>query len=148
MEFKFFLIESEANDLKDVKETLAKLPKKHSDLVKDFTFKFQASNTLNKDNKHIGVIDLKKKEITIAAPWNYGREYTILHELAHLIWQQFVDKKMRAKWTEIVKNTKDKMKDVPEELFCMAYANYYAQNQIVIHTHPEWEKFIKLLVTE
>ena len=32
-----------------------------------------------------------------------------------------------------------------EELFEMAYANTYAKNKIEIHSHKEWDNFIKNL---
>jgi len=86
-----------------------------------------------------------RRTVTIAAPWNYGREFTFLHELAHKVWENLVDEKMRNEWVALVKRTKHKMQQNAEELFCMAYANHYAKNKIEIHNHPEWEKFIKKL---
>jgi len=142
MEFKNFLLESEKN-MADVRATLLKIPAKHKALAKNYKFKFQKDNTLNGDDEHIGEIDDEKKVITIAAPWNYGREYTILHEIGHLIWKWMVNDKMKEKWGKIVKGTKDKMNQNAEELFCMAYANTYAESKIKIHDHPEWEKFVK-----
>jgi len=146
MNFKVFLTESEKKkNLEDVNKTLKKLPKKYRDLFKGFKFKFEADNTLNGDNEHVGLIDTEKKTITIAAPWNYGREFTLLHEIAHLVWGHFLEDDLKKKWNHMAKNTKNKVNDGLEELFCMAFANSFAKNKIGIHTHPKWEKFIKEL---
>jgi len=146
MNFKVFFIESEKRkNLDDVNKTLKKLPKKYRDLFKGFKFKFEADNTLNGDDEHVGLIDTEKKTITIAAPWNYGREFTLLHEIAHLVWANFLEDDLKKKWNNIAKNTKNKMNDGLEELFCMAFANSFSKNKIGIHSHPKWEKFIKEL---
>jgi hypothetical protein len=55
-------------------------------------------------------------------------------------------KEMFAIWKKIVAGTKNKMNQDAEELFCMAYANHFAKNKIVIHTHPEWESFIQKFI--
>ena len=144
MNFKTFL-ESEYN--KEVKETLQKVPKKHQALVKGYKYKFQPGNTLKNDGEHIGFVDEENKVITIAAPWNYGREYTFLHEMGHLVWKYFMDKGLKKKWQKVLKNTKEeKQNQGDEELFCMAYANHFAKNKISIHSHDEWDKFIKSII--
>ena len=140
MEFRQFI----ENYEQDIKETLSKLPKKHQNLVRGYKFKFQPGNTLKGDNDHIGVTDEEKKAITIAAPWNYGREFTFLHEVGHKIWEG-LSPEQQNKWTDIVKKTKMKKQDRQnaEELFSMSYANHYAKHKHVMFTYPEWEKFIK-----
>lgn len=143
MNFRDFFTEANNNE-QDVRKTLKKLPKSHRKLIDRFRYKFQPDNTLKGDKEHIGIIDPDTKTITIAAPWNYGREYALLHELGHLLWAG-AEKELRDKWSAIVKKTKHKQKQGAEELFCMAYANTYANNKIVIHDHPDWEKFIKAL---
>ncbi len=87
-------------------------------------------------------MDDRNKEIALAGPWNYGREFTILHEIGHRVWESIVPPEMKKQWVAIVQQTKHKQNQEPEELFCMAYANHYAKNQIVIHDHPEWHRFI------
>jgi len=145
MDFKAFVLLMESYD-KDLKKTLGKLPPLHKKIASAFKFKFQPGNELQGDCEHIGLIDNKKKTITVAAPWNYGREYTVLHEVGHLVWNGLLDDKLRKEWEGIAKRTKDKQKGQnPEELFCMAYANTYANHKVVVHTHDEWEKFIKKL---
>jgi len=139
MEFKTFVETKE--ELKDIDKTLKNLPKSHAKLVSGYKYILKGKNTL--DGKHIGELDPKNKKITVASPWNYGRQYTVLHEIGHAVWEHFVDQKLRDKWSKIVNNTKDKQKQCAEELFCMAYADYYAKNKVVIHNHPEWQKFIK-----
>jgi hypothetical protein len=67
----------------------------------------------------------------------------MLHEIGHFVWQDLVSEDQKKQWSKIVKGTKNKQDQGDEELFCMAYANTYAKNSIVIHDHPEWEKFIK-----
>jgi hypothetical protein len=141
MSFKLFL----ESDEKDLKGTLKKLPKLHAALVKKYNFKFEKGNTLNKSGEHVGEIDEKKNKITVAAPWRYGREFTVLHEIAHAVYKYLVDKNLRKEWAKIVKGTKDKQDQNDEELFAMAYANTYAHHKIEIHNHPEWESFIKKL---
>ncbi len=142
MKFKEFLMESE-NQQGDVRETLAKIPEKHRKLLHGYKFKFQGSNNLKNDSDHVGYIDEEKKVIMIAAPWRYPREFTLLHEVGHLIWKYFVTPQMKKEWSKIYKNTKDKQHQGEQEIFCMAYANSYSKNKIKIHDHPEWEKFIK-----
>ena len=142
MNFIEFLAESEN---KELGETLEKLPKKHYALVKGFKFEFQSGNTLKGDKNSVGFIDEAKKKIIIASPWNYGREYTVLHEIGHLIWKYLVDEDKRKEWKTIVSKTKHKQDQNAEELFCMAYSDAYAKNKIEIHHHPEWEKFIRKL---
>jgi hypothetical protein len=142
MDFKEFML-SEDVCMSDVNKTLKKVPKKHRNLVRGFKYCFQPGNTLKGDNKHIGFIDEKKKTITIASPWNYGRGYTLLHELGHAVWKHILDNKKKKEWKRIVKNTKKKQRQGAEELFCMAYANTYAERKIQIHSHDSWDKFIK-----
>lgn len=144
MEFRLFLEQSETY-LKDVRKTLRKLPKAHRKLIRGYKFEFQPTNTLKNDGDHIGFVDEEKKKIVVASPWNYGREYTLLHEIGHAVWKYLVDEKRRKKWMQIVENTKHKQNQGAEELFCMAYANFYAKNKIEIHTHKTWETFIKNL---
>lgn len=126
----------------DIEKTLSKLPPSHAALVKGYQWKFHAGNTLNGDDKHVGYVDDAEREIAVAGPWNYGREFTILHEVAHKVWERFVSPEMRQQWAQIVAHTKHKQEQEPEELFCMAYANHYAKNKIVIHSHKEWDQFI------
>ncbi len=134
-------------DNEDVEKALAKLPKGHRELVKGFKVVFEPNNTLKGDKGHVGVIMTSpKRQIKVASPWNYGRGFCFLHEVGHLVWEKFMSDELRKKWKAICSRTKEKKKDEPpEELFCHAYANTYANQQIVIHTHPEWEKFIKNL---
>ena len=141
MNFKQFFHETSEYD-QDLKDTLSKLPAAHRKFVKGYDFDFQSTNTLKNDKGHIGIIDPKKNKITVSAPWNYGREFALLHEIAHLIWE-LLDKDTQKEWSAIVKRTKEKQNQSAEELFCMAYANTYANNKITIHDHPEWERFIK-----
>jgi hypothetical protein len=66
-----------------------------------------------------------------------------LHEIAHRVWEHILTPEMKKEWEGIVKQTDKKQNQGAEELFCMAYANQYCKNKVVIHDHPEWEKFIK-----
>jgi hypothetical protein len=143
MEFKTFLNESEENA--DVQSTLRKIPKSHRKLVAGFEFKFQPGNTLKQDKNSIGEIDEEKKTITVCAPWNYGRQFTFLHEIGHLVWKYVMDKKLRDGWKKAYDAVKHKQGQGMEELFCMAYANYYAKNKVEIHNHDGWLKFIQNL---
>lgn len=142
MEFKAFL---ESEEKKNIESMLKKIPKPHRCLIKGFKYKFQSGNTMKGDDENIGSCDCHKKEIVVAAPWNYGREFTILHEVGHMVWETLKPKQQKA-WEKVVKGTKGKHQHQKiEELFCMAYANTYANHKDKIHDHPEWEQFIKSL---
>jgi len=143
IDFKAYFSESEEQD--DVRETLNRLPKRHRVLVAGYKFHFEPNNTLKTDNKSVGEIDEEKKKITVASPWNYGRQFTLLHEIAHLVWKYLVSEDLRSKWKKAYKSASPKQSQGMEELFCMAYANHYAKNKIQIHNHSEWEKFIREL---
>lgn len=144
--FKLFL---ESEEDKNIKSTLKKIPRHHAKLVDGYTFTFKGGNTLPGDDSHIGYMDRKPKEICIAAPWNYGREFTFLHEIAHLVLDKLVPNELKKKWVEIVKRTNkgedEALHQSPEELFCMAYAQHYADNKMVKYNYPEWMHFIEQL---
>ena len=143
MEFKQFLEATE--EQKNIKTMLAKIPKKHRNLVRGFKYEFIKGNTLDGDDENIGLCDKCKKKLTIAGPWHYGREFTTLHEVGHLVWEMLPPEK-KAEWKKVLKGTKGKhQRQNAEELFCMAYANTYAKHKDVIHDHPEWDQFIKKL---
>lgn len=148
MRFRSFMekkLMSDSEEVSDIRKLLNKLPNAHANLVKGFKWKFQPGNTLHGDKQHVGYMDDLNKEIAVAAPWNYGREFTILHEIAHRVWENLVSPEMKSNWNKIVKNTDDKQDQSAEELFCMAYANYYTKNKVVVHDHPEWREFIEEL---
>lgn len=151
LDFKSFLAESHKKFLNDVKKTIIKIPARHRALIKDYTFEKQDGNTLKGDGEHVGIIDEKKKKITVAAPWNYGREFTILHEFAHAVWKYLVGRKLREDWSVLVKKVKENKenkKDLDqndEEIFCMIYAQFYSNNKIVKFDHPELLNFIEKL---
>jgi hypothetical protein len=149
LDFKSFL---ESSFMTDVKKTVLKIPASHRNLVKGYKYKAEGGNTLSRDNKHVGEIDEKKKLIRVAAPWNYGREFTILHEIAHAVYKYFVNEKLRRDWSALLKKTKAKSKEIrkyldqdDEEIFCMIYAQHYTKNGMVKFEHPELEAFIEKL---
>ncbi len=145
MEFRQF-IETAEHVMKDVRKTLKKIPKQHSALLKKWKYSFEDGNGLKGDVEHIGYMDRVNKKINIASPWNYGRQYAFLHEIGHIVWENLITNELKEEWKKIVKNTKEpKQNQSLEELFCMAYANTYAKNKIVIHDHEEWDKFIRKL---
>lgn len=146
MSFKEFVAQNNMEEEKgDIERTLSKIPPSHAELVKGYHWKFHAGNTLNGDNQHVGYIDDLEREIAVAAPYNYGREFTILHEIAHKVWERYLSPEYKRQWLNIVAQTREKQNQEPEELFCMAYANRYAKNKIVVHDHPEWHQFIESL---
>ena len=153
MNFKLFL---ESEEQKNVDQLLASLPKGHRDLLDGFEFNYTSGNTLDGDNEHIGYIHNTK--IVVAAPWNYGREFTTLHEIAHLIWEHLVTDDLKNEWRELVKKTKQKqidkfprksqknaLRQEAEEIFCMGYAAYYCSHAPAIWINEDWNKFIKKL---
>lgn len=143
----------EQREHEDVKKLLTKLPKGHKKLTHGVKFNYTGNNTLNGDKKHVGIIH--KDKITVAAPWNYSREFTTLHEIAHIIWEEKMTSQLKKEWAKLVKQTKKelKKKDVVynslnqghEEIFAMCYANYYAKHKILTYYHPKWMNFIKKL---
>lgn len=130
----------------DVAKTLAKVPLAHAELIKGYKIRWESGNTLKGDGQHIGVINPKTRTITIASPWYYGREFTLLHELGHKVWEKFVDEGMRKEWQRIVRRTKDKLPQNDEELFSMAYSNFFVKNKIAVHDHPEWGRFVEKVI--
>jgi len=146
MEFSSFI--SEATKVEgDIKTTLKKIPAPHARLVRGYKFRFQPSNTLKGDDGHIGFIDEEKKTITIASPWNYGREYTLLHEVGHAVWKYAMDDGKKAEWKKILRpirkaNKKD-LDQNDEEIFCMSYAQAYANNGITKFDHDDLVEFAR-----
>lgn len=143
--FRQYIENEESEEKSDIQKTLGKIPKNHANLVKGFNWKLSAGNTLKGDDQHIGYIDTRTKEIAVAAPWNYGREFTVLHEIAHQVWDNLITNEQKQMWEQIVANTQNKQNQSPEELFCQAYAAHYAKHSPSIHDHPEWHNFIKNL---
>lgn len=140
--FKIYLEKKEEEEFNNVNDLLSSLPLNHKKLLNGFEFIYTPNNTLKNDKNHIGYIH--KKRIVVSAPWNYSRKFTTLHEIAHLVWEHLIKKDEKNKWKKIVKRTKNKQKQNPEELFCMAYACYYSKDHCPrIHDHKEWIEFIK-----
>ncbi len=141
--FEGFRIFLENEEEENVKAMISKLPKGHQKLLDGYKFKYTPGNTLKGDNDHIGYIH--KDKIVVAAPWNYGREFTTLHEIAHLVWEYKMTPKLKKEWSAVVKKNPIRQKQNDEELFAMAYACHYAKHKIKVHDHPEWRKFIENL---
>jgi len=153
MNFKLFL---ESEEQKNVEKLISSLPKGHRELLNGYKFKYTGGNTLDGDNDHIGYIF--KDRIVVAAPWNYSRAFTTLHEIAHLVWEYLMTKDLRNRWSELVNKTKqaqiDKfsnkeqkhaLRQNAEEIFCMSYASAYCTHSPIIWVNEEWIKFIKTL---
>ena len=144
MNFKTFF---EQEDSKSIKRTVGKLPAGHQKLLDKFKFRYTSDNTLDNDHGHVGII--QGKNIEVSAPWNYGREWVTLHEIAHRIWEKKMTKELRKEWSPLAKKIKNKNKDNKslqqhdEELFAMAYAAAYAKHPVVTFHHKEWIRFIK-----
>ena len=151
MNFRLFL---ETEEEKNVNDLIASLPKGHRDLLDGYKFKYTGGNTLDGDNDHIGYIH--KNKIVVAAPWNYGRCFTTLHEIAHLVWEHLITPELRKKWSSIVKKTKknqiakferkaqkDALDQGDEEIFCMSYAAHHSNHAPIIWINEEWDKFIE-----
>jgi len=143
LNFYLLLEKIQSEEQKNINATLKKIPKKHRKLLNGFKIHFSGHNTLEGDKNHIGSIYMDK--IKIAAPWNYGREFTLLHEIAHLLWEKIITDEQKKEWSKVVKKNKHRLKQNDEELFCMAYANTYARHKIKVHTNSDWEKFINNL---
>lgn len=150
MRFRKFMEDDMSGEKLDIQTTLSQLPPGHAALVQGFKWRFHAGNTLNGDEEHVGYVDDASKEIAVAAPWNYGREFTILHEVAHKVWEKFVapNPRLVQQWYAIVQKmtpeqqNDDSLRQEPEELFCMAYAQRYTKNKIEKFKNHLWERFI------
>jgi hypothetical protein len=137
--FKLFL---ETEEEENVKKLISTLPVAHKRLLNKFKFTYTPKNTLKGDEEHIGYIH--KNKIVVAAPWNYSRKFTTLHEIAHLVWEHLITKDQKKSWSKILKKTKNKQEQNEEELFCMAYACFYSDDHCPrIHDHESWHGFIK-----
>lgn len=146
--FKDYLTIREGKADEDVGRTLGKIPSAHRELVRGYKIVFQPGNGLKGDPKHVGLIDEKEKTITLAAPWNHSREYTLLHEVGHAVWKYVLDEEMKKKWAKMVESKKGKgqhLNQGAEETFCMLYAQYYAKNKLLKYDHPELLEFMKKL---
>ena len=142
-EFKQYMKNNE-----DIENSLKKLPKGHRALVHGFKINLEPANTLKGDDGHVGVIMTDPhKEIRVASPWNYPREFAFLHEVGHLVYENFVrGENLEKEWAEICKQNPHRKKDEPdEENFCHSYAAFYCKHPPVVHYHPAWRKFIKNL---
>lgn len=143
-QFKKYL---ESEEKKDIQRTLGKIPKRHFDLIKDYEIVFQPNNTLKGDRNHIGLIDEKKKRITVASPWNYPREYTLLHEIGHAVWKFSLDDEEKKGWKSLLKTERSKskknLKQDDEEIFCMIYAQVYAKNKMKKFENKALEGFVR-----
>lgn len=146
MEFRQFLAEGSKGE-GDTRKTLRKIPKEHRELVKGYKILFQPGNCLKGDGGHVGFIDEEKKTITVASPWNYGREYTLLHEIGHAVWKYRMDGERKSEWRKMLapirkKNEKD-LDQNDEEIFCMTYAQAYANNKMVKYDHEDLVAFAR-----
>ena len=139
MEFRDFLL-IESTDDADIASTIKKLPAKFKKLLSGYKFSLQDGHTLNKDNKHVGVIDEEKKSITVAAPWFHSKEFTLLHEIGHLVWKYLVDKDLRKEWAGLAKNSG--IRENNEELFCHSFANHFCKHKNMSFYQKKWDKFI------
>jgi hypothetical protein len=156
LDFQSFIVENDQKFMKDVQHTLSGIPDSHKNLIKGYTYKTEIGNTLKGDEGHVGVIDEKKKRITIAAPWYYSREMVFLHEVAHAVWKYKLSSKDKKEWNDLVKKTINAMKkENPEtkksleqdneELFAMSYAVCYGTHKNKTFYNEKWIEFIKKL---
>ncbi len=144
-DFKTFL---ETTAHQETRKSLARLPAKHRALTRGFAFKFHTGDTLDGDDANIGRVDVtrQKKEITVASPWHYPREFALLHEVGHLVWAKFVKgTPLEKKWMAVYRASKGRVRDNAEECFCHAYSQTYGVNKMKKFAIPSWERFIRAL---
>ncbi len=148
--FKIFLEKTEEE--KNVNQLISRLPKNHKKLLNKYKFIYTCGNTLNGDKQHVGYIH--KNKIVVAAPWNYSREFTTLHEIAHLFFEKLMTSKLKKEWSILIKKTmpeqiknnlktKSSLNQNDEEIFCMVYAATYAKYAPQTYINKEWQEFIK-----
>ena len=136
MQIKSFKVFLKDNEDKRLKILLDKIPASHKSILKDVSIEFQNSHTLKGSKKYVGMVD--DKEFKIAAPWHYGREFVILHEIAHLVYEYLLTDEEKKKWKSI--SPKDSV-----ESFCHAYANFYSKHKIKSLDKKEHKDFISKL---
>ena len=142
--FKIYL---ETEEKENVKTMISKLPKGHQKLLRGYKFTFTPGNTLKGDKENIGYIH--KDKIVVAAPWNYGREFVTLHEIAHLVYEYKMTPKLKKEWSAVLKATKKEMpkhsalNQNDEEIFCMTYATFYAKHKPETYSNETRFAFIK-----
>jgi hypothetical protein len=128
----------------DVKEILKKIPKSHGKLIDGFDLTLEPNNTLKGDDGHVGYIF--KDKIHIASPWNFSRCHVFLHELAHMVWQEFMTAELKKEWKVICKKmkaSKTKLETNAEELFAHAYACSYCLHKASSYYEKISDNFIK-----
>lgn len=143
MNFKKFF-----DNKKDIENTINLLPEKHVKLLDGVILNYTCNNTLNFDNKSVGM--LKNNKIIISAPWHYSRQFTTLHEIAHIVWCKGLSTKQKEDWKKIFNQEKNKIKHPSikqnhEEIFCMCYANYYSKHKLKTYENEKWYEFVKNL---
>lgn len=134
----------------EAEKSLDKLPKSHRDLIKGYKFKFENGVNLKGYPDSIGIIHLgniDKKLIRVAAPWRHSREFALLHEVGHRVYEKLMSKDLREKWKKLlnsVKLHKDAAKEKnEEELFCHFYSQHYSYVKVVRYQNDVLDKFIK-----
>lgn len=136
--------EQKSEEIKNLDDTVSKLPEKYKKLITDYEFKYTCKNTLDNDDDHVGYI--QGYDIEVSAPWNYGREFTTLHEIGHLVWEKTVTDKQKKMWNILCKKHYSKKPKMNcEEVFCMVFANCYVNHKIETYNIPKLIKFIKNL---
>lgn len=161
LRFKEFMQQNMTSDgmgeeKKDIQNTLSKIPEPHRNLIKGYRWKFHAGNTLNGDDEHVGYVDDNDKEIAVAAPWGYGREFCALHEIAHKVLDN-LPPNIKHQWLTLFNKTKNQqmhhaddenkaaLDQSPDEIFCMCYATFYSKHKNMTYVNPQWMQFIKNL---
>lgn len=149
MNFKKYLKTSEKEEEKNLTKTLSKLPDHHKKLIDGYNIKNVNKTTL--DGENVGL--LCKNNITISNSWNYGKEFILLHEIGHVVWEKLLSKKDKKIWKNLITTTKKEQKEKNknnkslnqnyEELFCMSYATKYAKHPSVVFYNEKWLKFIE-----
>jgi hypothetical protein len=134
-------IEHKSEERKNLDAVISKLPDNHQKLLKHFDITYTCKNTLNGDDEHIGMIH--KFDVEVAAPWRYSREFTTLHEIAHLVWEKIVSNEDKKDWSKLAKLYKGEPKMNDEELFCMVYAAAYSTHPPATYNIEKLTKFVK-----
>jgi hypothetical protein len=134
-------IEHKSEERKNLDAVVSRLPKAHQNLLKHFDITYTCKNTLDGDDEHIGMIF--KYDVEVAAPWRYSREFTTLHEIAHLVWEKLLDKEQKKEWKKLSKLYKNEPKMNEEELFCMTYGAAYSTHPPTTYNLPKLIRFVK-----
>ena len=131
----------------NLQDTLRRLPAAHRAMALRYRYRLQPGNTLRGDDDNVGELDPRNKVVTVAGPWRYGREFTVLHEIGHLVWERLRPEQKKHWQALAAPHLKKLGQNSAEEAFAMLYAQAYAANKLVRYDVRDLVAFVKRLTS-